>query len=676
MAWLYRNGATVFLVAFTLGMIVAIELKRPYFFLKKDNLDQNLPYYVHNIRSLLSGEFPLFNFHQFLGTPVFSCIQSAALYLPNYLALCLSRLLFGNYYATMEIIAALHLLLASIGFFRLMRSFQLSQWSCAFGAFAWTFCGSVMTVGSEWIQVIGYAAYFPWILLFSLRRPGRFDYRSFGTITFLRVMALYLGSPPYFIYIVTFDILTLTAVYFIDTKKNMADEYTIKLKNNFAFTKILAEQACSYLCTAIIAAPLLLPALNQINLSASRNSPLSWQEYSKGGSLWLDWAGGLFMQFHNSQSKFSHIGLFTVFFCFAAFWQRDRNKKVVAVFLVLAVISLLWASNTFITHAIYHIPIFNRQRFPIKLIFFTDFFLIALATFGFDVLYRKLKTARSMTFFCIVAILFSSHIGNLYLFNTSSPQVPGKTVPYREPLSGTLGTGRIVTVIDSPTMDNDDKQMYLLGFNYATLFDLYHFAGYETLVLDKNQKASLDLNSSADMYLDRDTSFNPSLENLQYFRNWGVKWYVLDKAVRVNSSGILDLVYRDDKRSILYDSNAKPFVSWLDNVDRGGVNSSFTTNSIRITTAREELGVLLINVLYNPFFSATIDGMNVKITESKNQQMLLEVPRGKHAINVSYSDPYFEAGIFIMLSFFILIAAYLTGCRVKSRRIISDPHDQ
>lgn len=653
-------------------MIVAIELKRPYFFLKKDNLDQNLPYYVHNIRSLLSGEFPLFNFHQFLGTPVFSCIQSAALYPPNYIALCLSRLLFGHYYATMEIIAVIHLLLASIGFFRLMRFFKLSEWSCAFGAIAWTYCGSVMTVGSEWIQVIGYAAYFPWILLFSLRQPGRFYCRSFVTITFLRVMALYLGSPPYFIYIVTFDILTLTAMYFIVTKSEVADG---SCKRSYAFTKIISNQLCSYLCTAIITAPLLLPALNQINQSASRNSPLSWQEYSKGGSLWLDWVGGLFMQFHSSQSKFSHIGLLTIFFCIAAFWQRNRNKKIVAIFLVLAAISLLWASNTFLTKAIYHIPIFNRQRFPIKLIFFTDFYLIALATFGFDVLYRKLKESRYMTLFCIVAILFISHIGNLYLFNTSFPQVPGKTVPYREPLSETLGNGRIVTVIDSSTMNNDDKQMYLLGFNYATLFDLYHFAGYETLVLDKNQKASMDLNSSADMYLDRDTWFSPSLEDLQYFRKWGVKWYVLDKAVRLNSSGILDLVYRDDKRSILYDSKAKPFVSWLDNVDRGEVNSSFTTNSIKITTAREEVGVLLLNVLYNPFFSATIDGINAKITESKDQQMLLEVPSGKHAINVSYSDPFFKAGIFIMFGFFIFIAAYLTSCRLKSGRIFSDPHD-
>jgi hypothetical protein len=161
----YRSPAM--LVALTLLMVVLIEVSHPFFFLQDDNRTLYLPFYVHNLRAILGGEFPFYNFHQYLGTPI--TIQYAALYPINYVALFLSKSLLGNYFGAMEFIAGFHLVVAALGFYRLMISFELEEISCFFGAVAWTFCGFVITVGNSWIQTVGFAAYLPWIMLYSIK---------------------------------------------------------------------------------------------------------------------------------------------------------------------------------------------------------------------------------------------------------------------------------------------------------------------------------------------------------------------------------------------------------------------------------------------------------------------------------------------------------------------------
>src|SRR6185369_711561 len=141
----------ILLLVTVVVMLLLVEARHPFFFLQDDNRDQNLPYYVHNIRALSGGEFPFFNFHQHLGTPVFSCMQSAALYPINYIALCLSQLVLGNYFGTMEFIAALHLIVAALGFYYLTRSFGMTEAGSFFGAIAWGCCGFVFSVGNSWI---------------------------------------------------------------------------------------------------------------------------------------------------------------------------------------------------------------------------------------------------------------------------------------------------------------------------------------------------------------------------------------------------------------------------------------------------------------------------------------------------------------------------------------------
>ncbi len=679
-AGLVRNRAPLLLALLTICMLAVIEIQHPYFFLHDDNLQQNLPYYVHNIRSLLAGEFPLFNFHQFLGTPVFACIQSAALYPPNYVALCISKLFLGHYFGTMEFIAGFHLLLAALGFYRLMRYFGLNEWSCCFGALAWAFCGFVIATGHIWIQMVSYAGFLPWILLFSLRQAGKFEIRSFSILVVLRVLDLYIGYPPYFIYTVTFDLITVSLLYFVSGKENTKEEgHDVFPSVHCGFITFLVKQVINYLCVLLLAAPLLLPALYQIGMSANRKAPLLWEQYSLASYSLSSWLHGLFNPLSAIKAAdwapqplpfISHIGWLTLVFCFAAFWQRSVNRKLVLVFMALSLFAYLWASDTVITRLFYSLPFYNRQRWPFKLAFFTSFFLIATASFGFDVWSKRIKGSSGRVTL-VLSIFFLIHIVNFLSLYLAAPQgvfaVQAKNPPYLEPLAAKLNSGRIATIVYENSLEeaNHNKITPLLGFDYATLFDLYHFAGYELLVSEKNLHTANDLNYSAYLYVDRDMPFNPAVTDLAHFRKWGVKWYVLARNVRYDTFGALEPVYRDDNRVVLRDPAAMPLVYWVDRAREIGVSHNFTPSSIRISTERETEGQLIVNVLHNRFFQATIDGKKAELAETGDSQMAVTVPSGHHLLRITYSDPYFIAGLFVASGFMVLLCAAWLWLRFK-----------
>lgn len=661
-------------------MVAVIEVRHPFFFLRDDNLHQNLPYYVHNYRSALSCEVPLFNFHQFLGIPSLACIQPAAFYLPNYAAVFLSSLFFGHYYATMEFIAVFHLILAAIGFFKLMRHFDLEDWSCCFGAISWAFCGFVMTVGNSWITVVCYAAYFPWLLLYSFRQMGPFNLRNFSILVALRMTMLFIGYPPYIIYAYTFEILAVVALRLVS--------YDLGTTRGESFVSFLMKHAFGCLCAFLLAAPLLLPALHLVAISADRKSALPWEEYSSAAYDPVSWLHGQFTPLADpflkntswfQQPFISHIGWLTLIFCIMAICRRCSQMKTALVFLALAIVSFLWACDTFVTGLFYHIPFYNRQRWPFKLMFFNSFFLIAVSSFGFDCWRERLKGyAVKYRTICMAVLpfLLLIHIANFLLLYLAVPQrrfhVRSVQLPvFEEPLADVLKQGRIISIIHTnaggvPGMPSDDSLVdntLMLGYNYATLFGLYHFTGHELLVPDRNLKASHNIKLGA--FLGTAGPLSLSSQELEYFRKWGVKWYVLDRNIPFFSQNELKIAHRDNYRTVLYDEGAKPFVYWRNTESENGIKYNFTTNSIRIESDRDGSGDIVVNVLHDPFFQLKIDDRKEELQESVDNQMIVPVPSGRHLIRITYVDPYFYNGLYISCGFLAIVAGILLFRRLK-----------
>lgn len=670
------NTGTVplLMVLVVLLLFGVIEAAHPYFFFQDDNRGQNLPYYVHNLRALAAGEFPFFNFHQFLGTATFSCMQPATFYPVNYGALLLSKLLFGHVYASIDIIAFTHLQLAALGLYSFLRYLGINAPGSFFAGLTWAFCGFVVSVGNSWIFITGIAAWLPWILLFATRQIFKVNPRDFAVLALLRLMLLFVGHPQFFAYCVLFDFLTVLLLYWSFRKQG----------ENYRGRHLLPATTCclnwlaGYFCVFIAALPLLLPVMHQVTISKARSHVISFEDYIDFSYDFGQWWNGLLTPFFEpdkvyycNQHYISHIGYLSPVFIVVALFllRRGENRRQILAVAGLALFSLFWACDIVVARLIYLVPFFNRFANPFKLGFFTSFYLIIIAAYGVHCGYEYLRSrwAGRRIVVTVTVVLLALHLGGLLLYHTVSPQKMFSRhfdpVPLDEPLKDVLASGRVASLgLDEHQFDGYvvyGNSVPTLGFNYATLFGLYHIGGYEVLVANKNANAALGLNYYSLFYARPGTEINLQRDmELDYLRKWGVRWYSIDKKIPVSTSGNIRLFSSDQWRNVYEDLAARPFVFWNDTLDDRQVRFNFTTNAVSLDSRRLTDGELVVNVLYNPFFVATVDGKTAVITESADGQMLLRVPAGRHTATIVYRDPYFYLGLYISAA--VALAGALT----------------
>jgi len=669
-------------------MVVMMEIRFPYFFLQDDNRVQHLPLYVHNLRALLAGEFPFYNFHQYLGLPV--GIQNAALYPFNYIGLILSRLFLGHYLGAIDCIAVIHLIIAGLGFFYLLRFFDLEEPGCLFGAIAYPFCGYVITFGNSWIQTLDCAAYLPWILLFGLQLASRGGYAKFLALVGIRVLALLVGYPQLYVYIAAFEIMTVAALLLASRFFGKGND----IAGNSCKQPVAGNLKLyffSHAAALSIVMPLLLPAYYQASVSLTRKNVLDWSTYIAGSYDLRLWLNGLLAPFNesgiatwNELNFISHIGYLTLLCVLVALCSLHRApcRNQIVVFAGCAILALLWSGDTVVTRLVYHLPVFNKFKHPFKLALFTSFYLIVIASFGFDLICRQFRTVMiggRAGQRILVPLLLSLHILNFLAIHTFSRQYSFAhmldPLPFDEPLKEALSQGRIISVAQKDINDNTlgkavGATVPLLGYDYATLWGVYHLGGHDSLVPEENFKAAFQLSYDSTIKVPPGSALDDMLKaSLAYFRLWGVRWYVVDKAVPVGDVGGLQLFYEDSSRKIYFDPAGLPFAFWADSPETSGIRHEFRTNSIVLHTQRPSAAVALVNILWHPFFSAEIDGNRVAIAKTNGNQLLVEVPAGNHVVVIDYSDPYFRAGLFISLVTLAAIFVYGRVCRRAEVRI-------
>lgn len=648
---LFTYRYELFLALLTLGMLTVMEISHPYFFLQDDNRTYHLPYHLHNLRALLGGELPLFNFNQYLGTPV--SFLSAPFYPVNYLALLLSRLLLGHYFGAMEFVALFHLVIGVLGFFRFARGLSLDEASCAFGAIAWGFSPFVITLGNSWIHTLGYAAWLPWILHYSLRQLDGFRARTFLPLIGVRLLAFLLGYPQWFLYTATFDLLLVGACHYLrQSDASSADQH--------GAISFMLRYAGSYLAFLALALPFLLQLLHESSLSFLRKGVLPWDLYAMYPYGLKAWLHGLFVPFlsgsypHFGELHFvSHIGYLTLIFVVAAIFFRGtplQNRQVTVVAL-LALLAFLWSADTIVTRVVYYLPVFGRMRYPFKLQMFTGFFLVTLATFGCSAFFARIRRMRSAL--AVQALVILLHTVNFLALYSLLPQRMLSshldTPPFVEPLAKQLAAGRIVSAGPDVVWDGErvapGNTVPTLGYNFAMLWDLYHFGGYEAMLSEKNLHAALDLKNNSIFTVAPGTVLNFSADvPLDYLRKWGVSWYVVNRQIPLAGTEGLTIVHQDRFRSVLHDPAARPLAFWNDTPPAEGVKFTFRSNAVEIETSRPSAGELVVNVLHNDYFRGYLDGREVGIVETADGQMSLPVPSGEHRVVLRYVDRNLQTG--------------------------------
>ncbi|HBQ65121.1 MAG TPA: hypothetical protein DD727_09450 [Clostridiales bacterium] len=724
------------LVAMTLlGMLIAMELKHPWYFLQDDNRDYYLPYFSHAYNALVRGEIPLFNFHQFMGHPFLAVGQTGALYPPVYLAVALSRLLFGHIYAAIDIEVTLHLMLGGLGFYFLLSYLCVRPRAAFMGAITWCFSSMIIITSGSWVIVSGAAAWFPWMAYLTVKvvdkasDPRRLSLLSDAAfLVVVRLMLFYQGNVQYFIYACLFEIL-------------LAFTYSrVILRRKIPRKKVWIAGAGTWISTLSLSLPLLLPMWRQMNDSALRSAALPFEDFAMEVFDIGQWLTGLVYPFLEMTEEMiwayrRHVNLTFVgyamlllFLAMSARWiaaligwlrhrkhperrldpEEERTCRLYVLALIPGIIAFLMSASYLVNYILYRIPILNRFRFPFKIQVFTVFFIIIGGCAGWQWLNRRFAGrirhwVRSLVTLLLIAVQLGGFAA-LYLAgphrNFGNHRDP---LPLSEPLAEVFGTDRFLSTgfnlyapKDFDYRGFDTFTAHTLGFNYATLFGMNQFAGYEQLVSRLNDEKCLWMNNWAiyDLY---------SGFRFYYTREMGVRWYVVasdnteDRRLLEKQPGIS--LWKEEERRAIYEDRYAAGMVMVTNAYGSRLDKApdflMGTNTITVKgldqldfrdewmefdeyggmDGMEDTPVLAgerkitLNYLYHPFFKAeTTRGEPVLITADSFGRMTATIPDGCDGITFRYEDPLFRAGVFLAGSFLallVLAGLILRGISVK-----------
>lgn len=643
-------------------VLLAMEWRYPYYFLQDDNRDYMLPWMVHNWRSLTNGELALYNFHQYSGFPSLGS-PTVALYLPGYLAMAASVALFGHVFAAVDLLVLIHLAIGAVGWLMFFRLLGLSPLASVWGALVCDLNSFHIYAGSSWMCVSTVGAWFPWMLYFCLalmRHPS--GWNLIGLLA-ARLMLFYHAYVQYFFYAAILELLVVVGVLLTLPERPLQKEAR----------SLAVRYGLSWIYVALLSAPLFLPMWRQMGVSAFRRAPMGLREFSFGANL-HDWNEGLlhpysFVQarhFPDVMPSLAHVGFLTVgLMVLAPFlvWRakQEQNRQGLVVVLLLLMILTLSLSMGYFASALYHVPIYNRFRWPFKLLVFANYFEIALAALALDrilVLAGVMWRRRLVGALCLAISLINFAV--LYVGFSPKPfRTHHEPVPLEEPLRETLRDGKVFTLgypIAYP------RPLYAMGFDYATLWGLFHFAGYEPMVPWANYSLTLGLEYFSTFLRD------PAMLDWERYRKWGVRYYMVSNETTKYDAALaskgLTVVHRDADRTLYRDPLAKPLVFWEDGRP-DLVDHRIETNAIYLRVSSKQAGRLCLNFLFHERFRAYVDGRTGSLGSNREGQMVLEVPAGEHSIEVRYRDPDLWIGVLIFVVGLIPVAWH---ARVLSRR--------
>lgn len=678
--------AAGYLVLILIGVILIfllmLEIRHPYFFLQDDNRDTYLPNFVHAYRSLANGELALYNFHQFSGNPALAGGQNGELYPLVYLAVFLSNIFFGHVFATIDILVIIYLMLGGAGVFFLIDFLANDRRAAFFAGIAWPLSSFVVYGSNSWNIIAALAAYFPWMIYFSLRTFENRRLRWFALGIVARLSLFYVGHIQYFVYAVIFEFFVgISYALYVSTSG-------AKRKNA---TRFILEFLAGYMIVFLLALPLLWPMWNYTSHSAFRDDKLSIVKFIQlfypidqlllslvfpfkaiSPPLW-----GRDLNF----SSISHIGYIPIILIGTGIYLKFKHKAAplsvngtrFAVFVRPLLLALIWATVPFFSILLYFVPVVNRFRWPFKIAFFLDFFLVILAALTLAYLLKNFRffARNSIPIILGLIIIQLFNYGLLYMA-TPYKDFGGHhadTIPLQEPFKEELSEGRIVAVGFDVWKQADygttpENTSPTLGFNYATLWGLDYFAGYDILISDDKRTATLDMNIRAIW------SLNKAVPVVQ-FRDAGVSWYIIPQskyekyAKELAPYGIVKK-YEDSYRALMFDPFAKPMVYWLD--DGAPIKDVHeTVNTIRVGTDDADGGRIVFNYSYSEFFIASVDGIPTEVSRFGINNFAIEVGPGKHKILIEYQDPYFIKGLKIAAATLIMLIAM-----VVIRAVIGD----
>ncbi|MCR5048591.1 MAG: hypothetical protein K6A37_06500 [Saccharofermentans sp.] len=697
-------------------MLIAMEIRQPYFFLQDDNCDSYVCQYAYSLESVIQGEFPYYNFHQFGGMRYLDKGQTGQLNIFVYIAGAMSELFLGHIGGVLDFTAALYLVAGAVGMLLLLQKrFKTGRAASVIGAIAWSFNSFSIYCGSNWLIAIILTGCLPWIILTTGYLVEHDGIKALILAAIPKVFMFYGGHPQYFIYAILFDYLFAVSYIFFFTAKGE------RLK---AQGKFLLKYFISGLPVLLWSLPLLVPMYEMMTSSADRAAAFDWEYFSDRTFRLKDLVLGLiapFLQLDITgfmevdgveiavvdcmvaiQKNMCHIGyilfmsalLGLVHIVFGRNGAKNKEtlirKKQMLALIPCALIALFWAGTLWFNRIVFLIPVLNRFRFPFKLMQYFLLFLIVFASIALDWYLSKKKNNRLLPVL-LIAVQVINLTGLYMLIPVRNFVVyTNSKVPYAEPWLEELADHRYVTVMDyldfydtehldefgnsDPTRVPRDT-VALLTNNYATYFGLDDISGYEILNNNELHAANGEMLTYIE---DVGGSIGVIYDGMvEQMRDRGVSLYITvpENADCVESCLAPYGITRwkeDDKRVIFYDSEAEPRAYYSDaSEDYGEVSLDVHVNYLEVTTPAEfEGGSVTVNFIHDRGFIATVDGQQMPITDCGNcsDMIVSDVPSGAHTVVFRFVDNSFRNSLIVTSAVTVLLAAgMLIGRKFKNK---------
>ncbi|MDD4004985.1 MAG: hypothetical protein PHW69_07255 [Elusimicrobiaceae bacterium] len=660
-------------------LFAALEYFNPYYFLQDDTRVQFIPVLAHCMGALKEGSVAFYNFHQHLGVPVLSAGVFGVLYPFTYIAAWLSYLFFGHIFAAADFWAAIHIILGGYGMFFLLRKMGLTKRVAFFGSVSWMLNPYVVFAGSSWWSIMPAVGWFPWMLYWSAELVDFSPRHSMFFSCAARIMLFFGGHVQFFIYSVVAEILFIVLREFFSSEKKIS-------------RAALHAYVLSYVITFVLSLPLLLPLFQQVRLAAGAGNTAGPEQARIGANNVLMWLAGVAYPFSSQWLKepvfsglvemfapraswqvwflpyFSHLGYCVLFLCLLCWLpakkREDSRYGILSALLGLAF--LLWSFGI-LDGVIGAIPVLRAFRYPFKVLLFANFFFILLACVNLSSVNELVKRKRRARW--MFAALTVVQIGQLLFLYCVSPRrnfvVYSGPLPAAAPFAAELAAGRIFS-LGAPAAGAPGS-VALAGYNYASLFGLYQFGGYDALLPRYNFQITGPVSYSSIVDIAR-----PELARvIPLLRQWGVRNYIVaaEQEQRYKETFALHGIVRrggDAECAVYRDPQALPLAYLAQTGSGDGIKHRIGTNSITVESDLPKGGPVAVAFAYNPQFEVYVDGREMPVIKTAQRQLGVYMGSGRHRAVFRYSDTLFWIGLWVAAAFLALVVLYKSHGLINS----------
>ncbi len=386
-----KNIKSIFiLLLFAIYAVYIIFLKKLPFSMYGDNLIYNFPlfYYISQVYS--HGHIPLWNPYIFGGQSLIGNPLSGIFYPLYWLPFILSH----HIERALDISLLIHIFIAEIGMYLLLREYNCNKFSSIVGAITYGCSGILLLLGTGFIQMLGSAAWAPFVLLGVRRlciKPIRKNVFFLSFIVFVQFLSSY---PQYCFYTLIIGFI----YYFAYLLKNFS--------KNLLLAGIKSILLIFFLCLplTIIILKMMLSTNRIIGIHKTISYTEYISQYFKFKDLLIFFIPHKITKIFNVKIDCSpfFLGFPSLIGFLLIFFLRKRSLHLIlySILLILFFLNTLGPHN-FWQHLLYHIPIFNLFRSVIK----HSFEIILISSIITGLVFSNFKN-KILYFFIILLCIY------------------------------------------------------------------------------------------------------------------------------------------------------------------------------------------------------------------------------------------------------------------------------